>query len=145
MRQSFDVGTAQDAHEATNHLYQHFIKPQTLAGARGRVIWEPIDTLYRHQLRKLFHGAILDAFAWQVRLPDPEGCGRLVRFTPAAWKAHLSDLFCPARFDKDGAELAKSTEALTDEEFSEFIVACESYGVVDCGIEFPEKEAAHAA
>ena len=134
MRRAFDVCDALSGHEAAQRLWQH-VKPQAMAGTRGRMIWEPIDLTYRHQLRKLFHGPILETFAWNVRLIEPES-GRLVRYTPAVWKLHLAGLFCPS---------VSSTEELGDEEFAAFIMACEAYGVMDCGIEFPEKEASHAA
>lgn len=143
-RKSFEVATAQDAHTATNHLFQHFIKPQTMAGTRGRVSWEPVNTPYRHQLRKLFHGPILEAFSWHVRLPDDD-TGRMVRYLAPVWKRHLTDLFCPAQFDDSGAELVKSTEKLSDEKFSDFILACEAYGACEHGIEFPDKGGSDAA
>lgn len=138
MRRAFDVCSAQQGHEAANQLWQH-IKPQTLDGVRGRLIWEPIDTTHRHQLRKLFHGPVLTDFSEQVWLMDPATDTR-VRYTPAVWKRHLKDVFCPARFDAAGNELPKSTEALSDDQFSDFVLACQAYGTVDLGIEFTEQD-----
>lgn len=139
MRHAYDVASPRQAHEAVNHLYQEVIKPHTRKGAHGRVIFETVNTHLRHELRKMFHGPILSDFAWQAWLPDPI-TGKPRRYTPRAWKEHLKDLFCPARFDDDGKELPKSTEALSDDEFSEFILAVQAYGVVDCGITFSEKD-----
>jgi hypothetical protein len=140
VRHAYDVASPRQAHEAVNHLYQEVIKPHTRKGAQGRVIFETVNTHLRHELRKMFHGPILTDFSQQVRLPDPV-TGKLVRYSPRAWKFHLKDLFCPAQFDENtGAELPKSTEALSDDEFSEFLVAVQAYGVVDLGITFTEKD-----
>lgn len=139
MKRSFDICGPREGHQAANTLFKCHIKPDTLAGARGRLTWEPIDTGRRHQLRKLFHGPVLTDFSEQVRLPDPD-TGLMVRYTPPVWKQHLTDVFCPARFDADGAELQKSTEALDDDAFAEFVLACQAYGVVDLGIQFTEQE-----
>jgi hypothetical protein len=140
MRTAVDVASPRQAHEAVNHLFQQVIKPHTRTGAAGRVIFETVNTHLRHELRKMFHGPILTDFSQQVRLPDPV-TGKLVRYSPRAWKVHLKDLFCPAQFDAAGKELEKSTEALSDDEFSEFILAVQAYGVVDCGVVFTEKDA----
>jgi hypothetical protein len=138
VKTSFDVASPRQAHEAVNQLYQQVIKPYTRTGAAGRVIFETINTHLRHELRKMFHGPILSDFAEQVRLRDPE-TGRMVRYTPSAWKEHLKDLFCPAQFDASGKALPKSTESLSDDEFSDFLIAVQAYGVVDLGITFSEK------
>ena len=143
MKTVYEVATVETAHQAVNELYKHFVKPQILDGARGRLIWEPLNTTYRHQLRKLFHGSVLEAFSMNVRVLDAES-GRMVRYLPPVWKRHLTDLFCPAQFADDGAELVKSTEKLSDEEFSDFILACEAYGATEHDIEFPERGGADA-
>lgn len=139
MRTAYDVASPRQAHEAVNHLYQEVIKPHTRKGAQGRVIFETVNTHLRHELRKMFHGPILSDFAWQVWLPDPV-TGQKRRYSPRVWKLHLKDLFCPAQFDEAGKELPKSTESLSDDEFSEFLVAVQAYGVVDLGITFTEKD-----
>ncbi len=140
MRHAYDVASPRQAHEAVNHLYQDVIKPHTRTGAAGRVIFETVNTHLRHELRKMFHGPILTDFAFQVWLPCPV-TGKLRRFSPRVWKLHLKDLFCPAQFDDvTGAELEKSTEALSDDAFSEFILAVQAYGVIECGIAFTEKD-----
>ena len=107
MRHVYDVDSPRRANEAANHLYQQVMKPHTKTGARGRLIFETVNTHLRHELRKMFHGPILNDFAWQVWLPDPV-TGKARRFTPAVWKQHLKDLFCPAQFDEAGNELPKS-------------------------------------
>lgn len=138
MRHAYDVASPRQAHEAVNHLYQQVIKPHTRKGAAGRVIFETVNTHLRHELRKMFHGPILTDFSQQVWLWDPVQEKR-VRYSPAVWKRHLKDLFCPAQFDDDGKELPKSTERLSDDAFSDFIAEVQAYGVVDCGITFTEK------
>lgn len=141
MKRTFDIADARQGHQAVNALFKQHIKPDTQRGARGRLTWEPIDAGRRHQLRKLFHGPVLTDFSEQVRLPDP-ATGLLVRHTPPVWKQHLTDVFCPARFDAAGAELPKSTEALDDDAFADFVLACQAYGAGELGIEFTEQEVA---
>lgn len=138
MRHAYDVDSPRRAHEAANHLYQQVMKPHTKTGARGRLIFETVNTHLRHELRKMFHGPILADFSQQVRLWDPIA-QKPVRYSPAVWKEHLKELFCPQKFDDDGKPLPKSTERLSDDEFSEFIVEVQAYGVVDCGVTFTEK------
>ena len=137
MRRAFDVCDPKQGHQVANMVFQQYIKPETQKGARGRLIWEPLDTAYRHQLRKLFHGPLLTDFSEQVWLIDPVTDAR-VRYVPSVWKRHLKDLFCQTHFDAAGNELPKSTEALNDEDFADFILACQAYGVIDCGIAFTD-------
>lgn len=133
-----EVRSPREAHEAVVELYQTAIKPHTRKGARGRIVWETINKHLRHELRKMFHGPILRDFSEQVWLPvDGE---RKARYTPAAWKVLLKDLFCPLKEDPKTGELVKSTELLSDDEFSEFIENVRAFGILDLGIEFTEKE-----
>lgn len=134
-----EVSNPREAHEAVNDLYKNVIKPHTCRGARGRIIFESVNDNLRHELRKMFHGPILADFAEQVWLPDPETRNR-VRYAPAVWKEHLKDLFCPLKTDPRTGQPAKSTELLSDDEFSEFLEQVRAYGVLDCGIEFTEKD-----
>jgi len=138
VRQAYDVSNPHQAHQAVVDLYQGVIKPHTKTGARGRIIFETINTNLRHELRKMFHGPILTDFSQQVWITDPD-TKRRIRYSPAAWKVLLKDMFCPAQFDAAGKELDKSTEALSDDEFSEFLTQVQAFGVVDLGIEFTEK------
>lgn len=139
MRQSYEVSNPRQAHEAVLELYQTQIKPHTCNGKRGRITWETINHHLRHELRKMFHGPILRDFSEQVWLPDPV-TGKRVRYAPKVWKEHLKDLFCPPCFDKDGKEIERSTEALGDDQFIEFLTAVQAYGVVELGVEFTEKD-----
>lgn len=137
-----DVFSPREAHEAVVELYQTCMKPYLKKkGVRGRITWQTVKPELRNELRKMFHGPILQDFAEQVWLPDPE-TGRLIRYAPAAWKEHLKDLFCPMREDPRTGNQAKSTELLSDDEFSEFIEQCRAYGMLDWGVEFTEKEEA---
>lgn len=136
-----EVRSPREAHEAVVELYQQAMKPYLRRGARGRIIWQTVNSELRHELRKMFHGPILVDFAQQVWLPDPS-TGKRVRYSPAAWKEHLKDLFCPMKEDPKTGLQVKSTELLSDDEFSEFIEQVRAYGVLDWGIEFTEKEEA---
>lgn len=142
MRQSIDIATPVQGHEAANHLYKRYAKPHTMRGGRGRLTWETVDPDTRKAMRGLFNGPILLDFAEQVWLLDPTNDQR-VRYAPAVWKKHLKDLFCPLTQAKDGS-WGKSTERLSDAQFSEFILQCEAYGACECGITFTEREATHA-
>lgn len=137
MRQSFDVQGVQPGHRAVCQLYKHHVKPDLVKGLRGRVIWEPVNPDSRTAMRQLFHGPLLQDFAEQVWLMDPS-TDRMVRYVPAAWKIHLKDLFCPLTQGPSG-EWSKSTERLTDRQFSDFIEQCFAYGTTDCNVCFTEQ------
>lgn len=139
MRQTFDVCSPKQAHQTVNDLYQGVIKPYTRTGARGRIIWETVNPTHRQALRRMFHGPILTDFSEQVWLTDPD-TGRRIRYAPAAWKELLKDMFCPPREEPRNKQLVKSTELLSDDEFSDFLTEVQAFGVVDLGIEFTEKE-----
>lgn len=139
MRTAYDVASPRQAHEALNSLWHGEIKPYTHKGARGRIIWETVNPVQRASLRKMFHGPVLTDFAEQVWLPDPDVPGRRIRYSPTAWKVLLKDMFCPAIDDGNG-RVTKSTEALSDDQFSEFITRVQAFGVVDLGIEFTERD-----
>ena len=94
------------AHTVVNTLYQQAIKPQVAAGTAVHIHVEPADPVHRHQLRKLFHGPVLEAISLQTRIYQPAE-DRHVRYTKAAWKEFFRDMFCPD----------ESTESLSDEEF----------------------------
>jgi hypothetical protein len=139
VRQAYDVSSPRQAHQAVTDLYQGVIKPHTATGARGRIIFETVNPTLRQALRKMFHGPILTDFSEQVWLTDPETNHR-IRYAPAAWKEVLKDMFCPPKEEPRDKKLVKSTELLSDDEFSEFLTAVQAFGVVDMGIEFTEKD-----
>ena len=136
---TIEVASPRAAHAAMNQLYQEHVKPHTHKGARCRITFETVNRIYRHQLRKLFHGYMLRDFALQVRTLNLE-TGNYERWAVAAWKILLKDLFCPPRFDEAGAELPRSTEALSDDDFAEFVLQCHAFGVLDLGVIFTEQE-----
>lgn len=133
-----EVRSPIEAHEAVVELYRTHIKPSTCDGKRVRIIAQTVNYHLRHELRKLFHGPILGDFSEQVWLPGPDG--KRIRYAPAAWKEHLKDLFCPMKEDPKTGLQVKSTELLSDDEFSEFIEQVRAYGILDWGIEFTEKD-----
>lgn len=139
MKQSYDVADQRTGHLATVNLWRHHIKKDTGNGLRGRLSWETIDPASREGMRQLFHGPLLKDFAEQVWLLDPT-TGRRIRYMPAVWKLHLKDLFCPLTRAPDGS-WGKSTERLSDTQYSEFITACQAYGAMDWGVVFTEQVA----
>ncbi len=134
-----EVSSPRAAHEAMNQLYREHVKPHTHKGARCRITFETVNRTYRHQLRKLFHGPMLRDFALQVPTLNVE-TGKMERWAVAAWKILLKDLFCPPRFGDDGEEIARSSEALSDDDFAEFVLQCHAFGVLDCNVTFTEEE-----
>ena len=137
MRQCIDVASQAQGHSASVDLWRNHIKPHTAAGGIGRVTWEPIDPDSREAMRGKFHGPVLTEIAEQVRLIDPE-TGLRVRYTPAVWKEHLKDLFCPLTQDKAG-NWNRSTERLSDPHYATFITASQAYAVMDLNVEFTEQ------
>lgn len=125
--QSYDVDNRAQGHMAAVNLYRHYIKPHTLQGGRGRLSWEPIDQTTRAGMRKLFHGFILKDFAAQTG------------YSVVAWKAWLTEKFVPPQFDEAGNEVEKHTEAMSDEQYSTFLLEVQAFGAVDVGIEFTEQ------
>lgn len=129
MRHIVDIATPRQGHAATNNLWRHAIKPCTSAGGRGRLTWESIDLDTRAGMRKFFHGFVLPDFA------SFTGIG------VNAWKLWLTAAFCPPQFDADGSLVEKkSTEAMTDEQYGQFLLEVQAFGVVDVGITFTEQE-----
>jgi len=136
VRTAYDVASPRQAHEALNSLWHGEIKPLTRKGVRGRIIWETCSPTLRESMRKMFHGPVLNDFATQVWLPDPVLPGRRIRYAPTAWKVLLKEMFCPAQPNGN-----RSTEALGDDEYAEFLTAVQAFGVVDLGVVFTERDA----
>lgn len=135
---TIEVASPRQAHAEMNRLYRETVKPHTSTGARCRITFETVNPVYRHQLRKLLHGPMLRDFALQVRTLNLD-TGNYERWAVAAWKILLKDLFCPPRFDEaSGQEMARSTEALSDDDFAEFVLQCHAFGVLDLGVVFTE-------
>lgn len=80
----------------------------------------------RHEMRKKYHGIILQTIAEQVPI---EVDGELVtgRVAIAAWKEFFRTHFHPGR----------STEDLNDEEFSDLINTVEAHGAQELGVTYP--------
>lgn len=127
MRQSYDVTDRRQGHMAVVNLYQHHIKADIGRGLRGRLTWEPINTETRAGMRAYFHGILLKDFAAYTG-ESVEEC-----------KRQLTEEFCPPQFDNTGTELKKSTERMSDAEYSDFLLQVEAFCVVDTGIEFTEQ------
>lgn len=80
----------------------------------------------RQEMRKKYHGIILQCIAQQVPI---EVDGEMItgRLAIAAWKEFFRSLFHPGR----------STEDLSDEEFSELIGTVEAHGAQELGVTYP--------
>lgn len=149
MKVSVIVASPKAAHEMVSRLYQETIKPETHLGRRMRITVESVNPYYRHQLRKLFHGPMLRDISLQVVLTDATS-GEVVRYSKAAWKEHLRDLFIPPVprdvVDREtgeavGIEMVKrSTEDLCDDDFAEFVLQVAAYATLDLGVVFVEQE-----
>jgi len=145
---SFTVANPREAHQVLIELFQQEIKPHTRTGARGRIIWQTESDYYRHQLRKLFHGPVLRDIAFQVWVPDPyTGCR--VRYVPLVWKRHFAELFIEPDFEEYTVkatgevkvrECRRSTEALSDDNFAEFLLQVLAYAVIEWSVVFTEQD-----
>jgi len=130
MKTSYAITTTRQGHMAAVNLYQHCIKPHTTAGGAGRLTWEPLEQKHRHQLRKMFHGPVLQAFVEHTGHSHKE-----IKF-------QLKQLFCPDQFDAAGnlvPDDEKSTEELSDEQFSQFLLEVQAFGAAELGLIFPEQ------
>lgn len=128
MRHIVDIATPRQGHAATSNLWRYEIKPFTSAGGRGRLTWETIDLDTRAGMRKFFHGFVLPDFAAHT------GIGVV------AWKEWLTKKFCPPQFNEDGTEVGrKSTEAMSDTQFSDFLLEVQAFGTNEVGVVFTEQ------
>ena len=133
------------AHAVFRELYA-IAKDKTRTGATYLLQLISVSPPYRHQLRKKFHGPVLRDISEQVWVPWPDG--RKYRWSKAAWKEHLRDLFLPpvpqeytTRHGEIKVRMVKqSTESISDDEFAEFLLKAEAYAVVDLGVVFTEQE-----
>lgn len=82
-----------------------------------------INPVYRHQLRKLYHGVVLKQIAEQYR-PD----GRI--WSIAAWKEFFRDWFCPDQ----------STEDLYDDDFAELVLQVMAFACMEMNVVFTEED-----
>ena len=142
------VHTPREAHEVLNELFQGQIKPHTAHGHPGIVTWQTVSAYRRHQLRKMFHGPVLRDIAHQVWVLDPTGTCR-IRYTPKAWKQYFAELFIEPTFETYTVrstgevklrECHRSTEALDDDAFAEFLLQVQAFAVVDLNVTFTEQD-----
>lgn len=140
------VSSPVQAHQAVNDLYQGVIKPHTRTGAQGVITWQTMNSWLREKHRAAFHGYILDTFAEGVWFTDAD-TGLPFRFSKPVWKHYLKTRFLAPKVeeyvDKHGEvkfrELPLSTESLSDDEYSEFLMAVQAFAVCDLGLDFPEE------
>ena len=141
------VSTPVDAREAMGSMYRSHVQPHTKTGAAGVLTWQTESSWLREKMRGAFHGHILDAFADQVWFRD-EKTGLAFRYAKPVWKEYLKQQFLTPKYDerivKGTGELKLrarrlSTEELSDDEYGEFMLKVQAFGVVDLGIEFDEE------
>lgn len=132
MKQTYDVTDPRSGHLAALNLYRHAIKPCTRQGGGGRLTWEEFNPTNRTGMRRAFHGFILKEFVAHTG------------HSYAEMKAWLTWKFCPDQFDADGAlvsEFEKSTEAMSDTEYSVFLTEVKAFGCRELDMVFPEQVA----
>lgn len=130
MKTSYDVIDPRSGHLAALNLYRDAIKPATRQGGCGRLTWEDANPTTRAGMRKAFHGYVLKAFVDQTGYSQKE------------MKDILTWQFCPDQFDDDGelvGEFEKSTEAMTDSQFAQFLIDVEVWGARELGLLFPPR------
>lgn len=130
MKHTYTVTDQKTGHLAALNLWQHHIKRHTADGGVGRLTWEPLEQKHRHQLRKMFHGPVLAAFVEHTGHSHKE------------MKAWLTWRFCPDQIDAAGhlvPDTDKSTEAMADDQFLQFLTEVQAFGAAELGLIFPEQ------
>lgn len=140
------VDSRQSAHAAATALYGA-AKRGTEKGRSFLMQLISSEPERRHQLRKMFHGPVLKDISEQVWVFDPV-TSRRVRYAPAAWKILFAQMFIAPTFEevvvrgkKVVRERHRSTEELTDDEFSIFLLQVQAFAVCELGVEFAEEGA----
>lgn len=129
MRHAIDVKDRKSGHVAVLNLYQHVIKPHVRIGGCGRLTWEDITPITRSGMRRSFHGFMLKEFSLHTG------------HSQAEMKAWLTWKFCPAQFDADDqlvGDYEKSTEAMSDSQFAQFLSEVRAFGEGFLHMVFPE-------
>jgi hypothetical protein len=144
---SFLMASPREAHAALMELWK-IIKAHARKGARSVVTWHTVNAHRRSAQRAAFHGPVLRTIAMQVWLYDPVAKCR-VRYHPLTWKRYFAELYIEPTFsdivDPDTGEIRqtldrRSTEALTDDEFAEFLARVQAFAVTDLNVTFPEDQ-----
>ena len=141
------VANPRAAHQAVTDLFQQEIKPHTAKGFAGIVTWQTVNEYRRHQLRKMFHGPVLNDISQQVWVYDhTTGCR--IRYVPKAWKEFFRQLFIEPTFEeytvkKTGEvkvrERRRSTEEMSDDDFAEFVLQVQAWAASEHAVEFTEQ------
>jgi hypothetical protein len=149
MRLELVVASPVEAHEALNGLYRNVVKPHTRTGAQGVISWQTMSSKLHERHRAAFHGPICKAFSEQVWFKDAE-TGRAFRYSRTAWKEALKQEFLLPRIEeyiarRGGSEevrvrmLRLSTEDLYDDEYQDFLLEVQAFGVTEYGMVFEEE------
>jgi hypothetical protein len=145
----FVVASPVEAHQVINGLYREVVKPHTAKGAQGVLSWQTMSSWLHERHRAAFHGPVCKAFSDQVWFTDAE-TGRRFRYSRELWKHFLKQQFLEPKVEQYIARrgdceevrvrmLRLSTEDLTDDEYNEFLMEVQSFGVNECGVIFDEE------
>lgn len=143
------VSSPVEAHQALNGLYKEVVKPHTRTGAAGVIVWQTMSSYLHERLRAAFHGPICKAFSEQVWFTDAD-TGKRFRYSRAVWKEALKQEFLVPKLEeyiarRGGSEEVRvrmqrlSTEDLTDDEYQEFLMEVQAFGVTEYGMVFEEE------
>jgi hypothetical protein len=140
------VRTPAEANQVMNNLYREVVKPHTAHGGAGILTWQSESQYLREKHRAFFHGPLLRAFAQQVWLHDPK-LGRARPFSKDVWKELLKREFLEPKLEeytvRSTGEVkyrlrALSTEALSNDEYNDFLHQCMALGH-ELGVDFNEE------
>lgn len=144
---TYMLANPREAHSAVVELW-HRIKAHASTGARSILHWYTTSSVRRHALRKAFHGPVLRTIAEQVWLHDPK-INKLVRYHPLVWKHYFAELFIEPEFEEYRVRATgeikvrqkrRSTEALSDDDFAEFLTQVQAWAVTELDVTFPEDD-----
>lgn len=138
----------EQSHRTLSELWEDFIKPHAMAHGEGMLVWEPISSKRRQLYRNAFHGPVLKDIADQVQVPvKRKGEWVMQRYSKAAFKEFFREMFLPMQavevVNADGEIVTvmqrQSTESMSDDEYSEFLIQVIAFSVTELGVHFSEE------
>jgi len=136
----------QSAHAAFLELYA-IAKKKTRHGAGYALQLVSVNPVLRHQLRKAFHGPVLQDISSQVWVT--RGNGLVAHHSKAAWKEFYRAMLIPpvpqeytvkATGQVKVRMVKQSTEDLSDDDFQLFLLQLQAHAVTELGVVFTEQE-----
>lgn len=140
----FMVRSPREAVEVMDGLLVNIIEPHVRTGRAGILTWQSESVYLREKHRGLFHGPILTAFHEGLWLDDPR-TGQFRTYSREVWKEFLKRQFLTPRIQEyvtrhgeiKYRQLPLSTEALSNDEYSDFLHQCIALGH-EHGVNFEE-------